>query len=258
MNTEDEATPIHKLNIDGDDKWAGRTFRTALNGNALAINNKNENIVLLEINNTGGIGDRLNIDKEEWESIRDHQIFGENGDNVALFTLDGMVITFNFDSELSKAERKAFHHIKFEDHEQAISLAVCPKSKIFACHTQNTVFPYGAYRVIILELKEDNTFIERASINLQQENIGYFQAFEFLDYLDHNLILTGISHDHINSHLINFCFNTDSGVFEELKGLRKDIGVKDVKKLYRIENDGKVGFKAVDRESRMISIEYQF
>lgn len=107
-------------------------------------------------------------------------------------------------------------------------------------------------------MKENNTFIERGSINLSTEKIGYFQAFEFLDYLDHNLILTGISHDHATSHLMTFCFNTESGVFEELKDLRKDIGVKDVKKLYRVNSEGGAGFRAVDRQSRMISIEYQF
>lgn len=177
---------------------------------------------------------------------------------MTIFCLGGYLITFKFDKDLSDFQRTAFHHIKFEDHEQAISLAICPKSKYFACHTQSSAYPYGAERVFILELKDGKTFIERGSINLAKENIGYFQAFEFLDYLDHNLILTGISHDHQESHLMTFCFNTETGVLEELVDLRKDIGVKDVKKIYKITNEGNVtGFRTIDRESRLISIEYQ-
>lgn len=248
----DKSPPQIWLPIKGNDTHLGRTLKPALNSKALAINKEKKSILIVEIDDKGTIGRQLEVKNEYGSKIYNHQIFGENGDHLALLTKEKWLVLYKFDLEATEAsiiDRIKIGNIEDRD-EYAFTLAVCPKNKYFAYHLSDN--NHRASRILIFELEKNNILRLRDEMDFGEIGVYRFFALSFYEYFGDHLLLTAITHHQSRPNVMTFDFNLNTMKLKEIESLRKSIDAIYVKKIVKVDG----GFVFSDSNANKFNVMY--
>lgn len=208
--------------------------------------------MIIQVDELGNIGKRLEVQNEYGSKIYDHKIFGEKGDHLALLTKEKWLVLYKFDVDLGEAN--IIDRIKInsaiDKDEYAFTLAVCPKNKFFAYHLSDD--NHRASRLLIFELEKNNILRLRDEINFFDSGIYRFFAMSFYEYFGEHLLLTAVSHHQSHPKVITFDFNLRTMKLKEIKSLRKVIDAIYVKKIVKVPG----GFIFSDSNANKFNIQY--
>ena len=208
-----------------DYPWAGRALRPAFNGKGLVLNRAYQSIIAVEISPDGSRGRHLEVQKQRAAEIRDHQVYGDENNQVAALSKDGVItlMKFEFDPQ-SHGRIEGEFRLNLLDSGQsskefALTLSVCPMSRYFFV---NSYIKDSFSRVIILELS-DGELSTKASIDMRNQQLRYSLAAKVYGYFSRYLLFSALTCSK-KAELITFVYDTLSNSFKELKNLRRQIG----------------------------------
>jgi hypothetical protein len=147
----------------------GKVIRVGCEGNALFINNERESIVVTEIDEEANL---LNDFKYELrpiiqeDEIKDHALFGEKKDQIAILTKNQDLLIFKVD-----LEEKTFHMLSQHKGSgqntarNGVTLKICPNGRFIFVHT---IIPYKTGDLLVFEYLEELQKLElRTTMNVQ-------------------------------------------------------------------------------------------
>lgn len=222
--------PVLRMKIKGSLSGRASSLRTTPDEKTLLINNEDLRIIASEINDRGDIGTLYNcrqvtIEKTTSGKIADFHPFGVNG--VAILTTEGWlsIHQFDFDSEQTFEISKTKIPM---GKEEAITLTICPKTKVFVCHTSHSEAPYGASRVVIFELI-NLQFEFMDAYHLFDSGLSSFHALSAHGYYeqDRNLLITAVTYGFDDlSYVVTLCYDVLTHKVRELGNIRQSVRAK--------------------------------
>lgn len=247
-----------RMKIKGSMTGRASTLRVTPDQRTLLVNNEDQRVIACEINQKGDIGTlysckQIEIAKSCGDQISDIQPFGTNG--VAMLTKDGWISLHQFDFLTGKSFEISKTKIPMGQ-EEAVVLSICPKMKVFACHTAHSESTFEASRVVIYELS-NGEFTFTDAYHLFDSGLSSFQTMLAHGYYqqERDLIISAVTFSYEDlSSILTLCYDTNTKKVRELGNIRKDVVAKGVRGMTKVGDE----LLGLDFKSRNMVVTYRF
>lgn len=233
----------------------GRTLKSALGGELIVINNEKSSITFVEVLQNGEAGDIKEESIGEDNQLKDFIIFGEKKDHLAVLTLDKQIYTLKFEIEEDhiKIERQNLVELTgFTDRKEiGFSLSACPRSRYLAVSLVDEHRMASSIEIFDLE---DEDLVSKARLDIQEQGLFGFPAFDFYGYHQSELILTAITKASPSANILTYYFNTTTEALREALP-RKPIACGNVYKFVRVNNGSEL--HVTDENGKLFSVYYE-
>ena len=256
----------YHIEKESNDGYAGRQIRVALHGRALVINKNYNNVLALEIKESGELGKEVPILTNFEVRIKDHGILGLREDKVAILSLDGRILIYRFsvdDQESVKILEHELSNMLTSRGEFTTTLSICPRSR-FLCVSSRDNESWKFSRIVILELIRNQSLsglegvrnpwelVEKTSIDLFEEQLNYIHAAHFDRYFGNFLVLGALTLTEPISTLITFYYDVHENEIKEIRRLRKNVLAKSPVKMVHV--NGRL--YSSDENAKILQIKY--
>jgi len=236
--------------------WEGRSLRIGLHGRALVFYKDCTSIMIIEIEQeTQRRGKKiLTVQKDFGGAFFGVEVFGEDQDMLACLTRDGWLQIYKFSLDELSSKIIACLCMKMipERNEIAVTLGVCPKSRLILIHTRNNnKSSFKASRIFLVEFR-DGFLIRRNCLDLYQSSQTYFLTTGLFYLNPTSLVISAITHSSSSSHILTFEYDVENDKLTEREDLRNNIGAIYPKKISLFDRL----ILCSDKNARFIKVKY--